>query len=604
MESTTERSSMRKLLRSLPIAVVLGAALVIAGCGSSSSSSTSSTAATTTPSSTAAKNGGAVTLLEVAGGVDSLDPGYWYYQTDYTDLFQTTQRALYGFRPQDTTPQPDLASSQPIVTDGGKTLTIHIMPGVHYSAPLASRTVAAADIKYAMERCFTASVGNGYAFTYFSNIVGAPSKPAATVPNVSGIQAPNATTLVIKTTVPVGVLAVPNALALPCTVPVPQDYAAKFDKGATSSYGMHQVFTGPYMIAGAGSGTVPSSGYQVGKLLALVRNPSWQRSTDPIRPAHFDSITFKGGNDITVASRQILSGQSMMSGDFAAPPPAILKQGLTSQKSQFQISPSGGNRYIALNTTVKPLNNLDFRRAIAAVIDRNALRLTRGGPAIGTVATHFIPPQMPGFEAAGGTAGDPANDFYANPNGNVSLAESYMKKAGYPSGKYTGPPLLTVADNQPPASNTAQAVQSQLSQIGITLTFREVPHATMLTKYCEVPKAAVAICPTVGWGKDFFDSQSMITPVFYGGNIVPSGNTNMSQANDPTFNKQMQTATQLIDPTARANAWAALDKAITSQVFVVTWLWDNEVGFHSTNVNGVQWPFNGNDWDLTASSLK
>ncbi len=592
---------MRKLLRSLPFLATAVAAVVIAGCGGSSSSSSSSTST----NNAAGKNGGAVTVLEVAGGVDSLDPGYWYYQTDYTDLYQPTQRALYGFRPQDiTTPQPDLATSQPILADGGKTLTFHIRPGVHYSAPLASRTVVAADIKYAMERCFAASVGNGYAFTYFSNIVGAPSKPTTTVPNISGIEAPNASTLIIKTTVPVGVLTVPNALALPCTVPIPQDYAAKYDKGAQSTYGMHQVFTGPYMISGAGSGTVPSSGYQTGKLLALVRNPSWVRSTDPIRPAHFDSITFKGGNDITVASRQILSGQSMMSGDFAAPPPAILKQGLTTQQSQFQIAPSGGNRYIALNTTVKPLNNLNFRRAIAAVINRNALRLTRGGPAIGTVATHFIPPQMPGFDQAGGNAGDPANDFYANPNGNVALAESYLKKAGYPSGQYTGPPLLTVADNSPPASNTAQAVQSQLAQIGIKLTFREVPHATMLTKYCEVPKAMVAICPTVGWGKDFFDSQSMITPVFYGPNIVPSGNTNMAQANDPTLNKQMQAAEQLTNTTQRATAWANLDKALTSQVYVVTWLWDNEVGFHSTNVHGVQWPFNSNDWDLTASSLK
>jgi peptide/nickel transport system substrate-binding protein len=593
---------MRRFVRSKPLLATAVASIVIAGCGGSSSSSSSSSTST---GSTAAKNGGAVTVLDIGGGVDSLDPGYWYYQTDYTELYQPTQRALYGFTPQATSPVPDLATSQPILSNGGKTLTFHIRPGVHYSAPLASRTVVTADIKYAMERCFAANVGNGYAFTYFNNIVGAPSKPTTSVPNVSGIEAPNASTLIIKTTVPVGVLTVPNALALPCTVPIPQDYAAKYDTGAQSTYGMHQVFTGPYMISGAGTGTVPSSGYQTGKLLALVRNPSWVQSTDPIRPAHFDTITVKGGNDITVASQQILNGQSLMSGDFAAVPPAILKQGLTSsQKSQFQIAPSGGNRYLALNTTVKPLDNLNFRRAIAAVINRNALRLTRGGPAVGTVATHFIPPQMPGFTEAGGDAGDPANDFYANPNGNVSLAESYMKKAGYPSGQYTGPPLLTIADNQPPASNTAQAVQSQLGQIGIKLTFREVPHATMLSKYCEVPKAAVAICPSTAWGKDFFDSQSMITPVFYGPNIVPSGNTNMSQVNNPTLNTQMQAAEQLTEASQRASAWANLDKEITSQVYVVTWLWDNEVGFHSTNVNGVQWPFNGQDWDLTASSLK
>ena len=183
-----------------------------------------------------------------------------------------------------------------------------------------------------MERCFAASVGNGYAFTYFNNIVGAPDEADDDGPQHLGHQAPNASTLVIKTTVPVGVLTVPNALALPCTVPIPQDYAAKYDTGAQSTYGMHQVFTGPYMISGAGTGTVPSSGYQTGKLLVLVRNPSWVKSTDPIRPAHFDTITFKGGNDITVASQQILNGQSMMSGDFAAPPAPVLKQGLTARR--------------------------------------------------------------------------------------------------------------------------------------------------------------------------------------------------------------------------------------------------------------------------------
>jgi peptide/nickel transport system substrate-binding protein len=596
MKTVRERPRMRTWFASLAV-VALGA-MAVAGCGGSSSSSSSSAG-----TSTAGKNGGTATILEAAGGVDSLDPGYWYYQTDYTDLFQTTQRALYGFKPTDNAPTPDLATSAPVVSDGGKTLTIHIRPGVHYSAPLASRTVAAADFKYALERCFLASVGNGYASVYYSNIVGAPSKPPTKLPNITGIETPNPTTLIIKTNQPVGVLSDANALALPCAVPVPQSYAAKYDTGTQSTYGQHQVFTGPYMIQGAGTGTVPSNSYQTGKLLVLVRNPSWQRATDPIRPAHFDQIVFKGGNDVTVASRQILSGQSLMSGDYAAPPAAILKQGLTTEKGQFQIQPSGGNRYIGLNTTIKPLNNLNFRRAIAAVIDRNALRLTRGGPAIGIVATHFIPPQMPGFEQAGGNAG-PGYDFYANPNGNLALAESYMKKAGYPSGKYTGPPLLTIADDQAPAKNTAEAIQSQLAQIGIQLTFREVPHATMLTKYCEVPKAAVAICPTLGWGKDFFDSQSMIDPVFNGKNIVPSGNTNIAQANDPQLNAQMDAAEKLTDPAARATAWANLDKEITGQAYVITWLWDNEVGFHSTNVNGVQWAFNGNDWDLTASSLK
>ncbi|MGI9184512.1 MAG: ABC transporter substrate-binding protein [Solirubrobacteraceae bacterium] len=581
-------------------------ALVVAGCGSSSSSGSGSGSSTSSASGAGGGKpvkGGTVTILETAGGIDNLDPGYWYYQTDYADMLRTTQRTLYSFTSSGNNPVPDLATALPVISDGGKTLTIHIHSGIHYSPPLQSQTVTSSDIKYAIERCFLAGVGNGYAAAYYPKIVGAPTAPTTKLANLTGLQTPDPTTLVIKTSVPVGVLADANALSLACTVPVPQSYAAKYDKGSTSTYGMHQVFTGPYMIQGAGSGTVPSSGYSAGRLLDLVRNPSWQASTDPLREANFNQIVFKGGNDITVASRQTLTGSDMMSGDYAAPPVNVLQQGLTSsQKSQFHILPSDGNRYISLNTTVAPLNNVNVRKAIAAVIDRNALRLTRGGPTLGTVANHFIPPGLPGFAQAGGVAG-PGYDFYANPNGNLALAEKYMKAAGYPSGKYTGPPLLTIADNQAPASNTAQAVQSQLAQLGFKLNFREVPHATVLSKFCLVPKAKVAICPTLGWGKDFNDSQSMIDPVFNGKNIVPTGNTNTAQANDPALNAQMNAAEQIIDPTQRAAAWGKLDKEITSQVYVVPWLWDNEVSFASKNVHGVNWAFDNSDWDLANSWL-
>jgi peptide/nickel transport system substrate-binding protein len=176
-----------------------------------------------------------------------------------------------------------------------------------------------------------------------------------------------------------------------------------------------------------------------------------------------------------------------------------------------------------------------------------------------------------------------------------------MKKAGYPSGKYTGGPLLAVADNTPPASNTALAFESQVAQIGIKLQLREVPHATMYSKFCEVPKAKVAICPSLGWGKDFFDAQSMIDPVFNGKNIVPAGNVNMAQANDPTLNAAMNSAEQLTDLNARAAAWGKIDDELTAQAYVDVWLWDNEVTYTSKDMHGTTWVFNGNAFDLTNS---
>lgn len=589
-----ERKGMHRNARFLLCALVAVLALVAAGCGGGNDNNGGGGGNAAT-----GKKGGTLTIVDTAGGVDSLDPGYWYYQTDYLELAQPTQRWLYSWGPTDTKPRPDLAEGMPQVADGGKTLTIKIKQGVKYSPPLQDRTVSSKDIKYAMERCFLPQVGNGYAPVYYSDIVGVKQFQSGKAKEISGIQTPDDATLVLKLAKPVGVLANANALALPCTIPVPKDYAQKYDKGKTSHYGEHQVFTGPYMIQNDGKGNI--TGYQPAKSLVLVRNPSWDPSTD-YRKAYLDKIVEQNGSDATVASRKILTGSHMISGDFAAPPVQVLKSALSSRKDQLSIAPSQGNRFISLNTKVKPFDDVNVRRAVSAITDRNALRLTRGGPALGPTATHFIPPGIPGFEEAGGMKG-PGFDFVSNPNGDLAVAQKYMKAAGYKSGKYTGPPVLMVGDNVDPARKTGEAFQHQLAQIGIKLNYRQVPHATMLSKFCGVPKAAVAICPNLGWGKDFFDAQSMIDPVFNGKNIVPVGNANYSQANDPKLNALMDKAEQVIDPAERARLWGEIDKQVTNQAYVVTWLWDNQINLRSSDVNAVRNEFNSS-WDLNFTSLK
>jgi peptide/nickel transport system substrate-binding protein len=577
------------LKASIAVFAALAAALVVTACGGGNGGGE-------------AKSGGTLKVLDIAGGIDSLDPGYWYYQADYQEVGNTTQRQLYGWKPDESTPTPDLATAAPKVSGGGKVVTIKIKSGIKYSPPLQNRTVKSADIKYAMERCFLPQVANGYASTYYSEIEGVKAFQDGKANDVSGIQTPDDLTLVIRTTKPAGVLTFANggALGMPCTVPVPKDYAQKYDKGKTSTYGQHQVFTGPYMVENNGKGKV--TGWEPSKSLTLVRNPSWDKSTD-FKPAYFDRIEETCCTDPTVATRKTLTGQNYLSGDYAAPPVAVLKQALSSRKDQISVESSGGNRYISLNTKVKPLDNVNVRRAIAAVIDKTALRQTRGGPTLGTIATHLLPPGIAGHEEAGGTEG-PGFDFMSSETANVALAKSYMKKAGYTNGTYTGAPLVTFADNVSPAKETAEAFQEQVKAIGLKLQFREVPHATMLSKFCQVPKQKVAICPNLGWGADFFAAQSFIDPLFNGKNIVPSGNVNTAQVDDPQLNAKIEKAKQITDPAASAKAWGALDKEVTGQAYFIPWLWDNNVGLQSTNLKGVSSKFNSGAYDFAFSSLK
>jgi peptide/nickel transport system substrate-binding protein len=238
---------------------------------------------------TASKRGGTITVLS-AGDVDHIDPGAAYYSFTY-EITYATQRPLLAYKPSSVKAVPDLAAAMPKVSDGGRTVTVRIRDGVRFSPPV-NREVTSKDVKYAIERGFARSVANGYAGAYFGDIVGAPQAGTKTVPNIRGIQTPNRFTLVFHLKHPSGVFVA--ALGQPLTAPVPYDYARKFDSQTVSTYGMHQVATGPYMIESNASGSISGVGYKPDQLIELVRNPNWNPKTS-WRPAYADRVLFKEG---------------------------------------------------------------------------------------------------------------------------------------------------------------------------------------------------------------------------------------------------------------------------------------------------------------------
>jgi peptide/nickel transport system substrate-binding protein len=390
-------------------------------------------------------------------------------------------------------------------------------------------------------------------------------------------------------------------MALPGTAPVPEDYAAKFDAGKKSTYGQHLVTTGPYMVQNDASGKV--TGYQPGRQITLVRNPNWDKSTD-FRPAYLDKIVVSEGNDVTLGNRKILSGQSMVGNqaDLQAPP-AVLKLATSQYKSQYSAGPFTGRfRYIALNTKVAPFNNINLRKAVVAASNKDALRLAFGGPLVGGIPTHFLSPGLAGFDQAGGMNG-PDLDFMHTPTGDMALATSYMKKAGFANGKYSGPAIQMVTDNASAQKKVAETELTTLESLGFKVNLVAVIRSTMYSKYCGVPKAKVAVCPSVGWLKDFADPQTVLDPTFNGKNIIPANNSNWAQLDDPTINAAMDKAETILDPSARADAWGKIDDMVTAAAPGVLWLWDKGPSLASKNVNGVLNQENAS-WDLSFISLK
>src|SRR3954464_3564898 len=574
-------------------AVASAAALVVAGCGGGNDEGGGKSSTSSTKAPTGAKRGGDLKVL-YASDVDHMDPRQTYYQYGFFVTY-AIQRPLYSYKPDDPkNPQPDLATGPPQLSSDGKTVTVKIRSGIKFSPPV-NRVVTTNDVRYAMESAFTPQVPSGYAGAYWGDLHGLKAFQSGKAKHISGIETPNDSTIIFKLDRPRAAVFA-GSLSLPGSAPVPPEYARKYDKakGGTSTYQNHVVSTGPYMV----------KQWKPGQELDLVRNPNWDASTD-YKPAYLDSISITEGSDPDVASRQILNGQSMISGDFQPPAQTLAQVSRNqAQKSQLIITPPTGRfRYIALNNRVKPFDNENVRKAIAAAMDRNALRQAFGGPLTGQIPTHWIPPGQGGFEEAGGDQG-PGVDFLAKPQGDMALAMSYMKKAGYPSGKYTGGQTFTaVSDSATQQRNVAEVAQAQFAKLGFKVKTRYVVRSTMYTKFCQVPKSAPDICPSVGWLKDFADPETDLDAVFNGKNIIPVSNSNFSLLDNTALNAKIAKAEVINDPAQRNQAWGDIDKDITALSPSIPWLWDTQPMLESKNVNGVVNQAIAT-FDLTATSLK
>ena len=318
----------------------------------------------------------------------------------------TMQMPLYMYLPNTGTKlSPILASGMPVLSNGGLTVTVHIKSDVHFSAPV-NRAVTSADVAYAIERGANPNVGNAYFAPYFGDIVGAAK---ATGGPISGIQTPNATTIVFHLTKPVDAL-FEGALSLPLTMPVPKSFAAPLDAKKPTQYGTSQeVFTGPYMLKSDATGKFLGIGYNPGKNATLVRNPNWNPASDPLVPAYLNQINVNIGGAAQVIGLQVLKGSDSVQAD--TPPNSIVELAYKSYYNQLVAVPGAGDHYVALNTQHGVFKNVWVRRAAYAALNREAMLKAAGGVdrrsgrhalhLSGQRRVHASPAAMPGRSTRG-----------------------------------------------------------------------------------------------------------------------------------------------------------------------------------------------------------
>jgi peptide/nickel transport system substrate-binding protein len=574
----------------------------------------SSSAVRQQPSSQAGLQRGGVFKIGLASDVhQALDPAKEYYTIGWEFLHCCLTRTLLGFNlkgPNEdgNTLQPDLATALPTVSSDGLTWTFKIRSGVHYAPPLQDQTVQAQDFIRAVLREAQSATAASYPF-YYSVIKGFDDVTAGKAKTISGLSAPDPSTLVVTLSSPAGYF--PYTFTLPATAPIPakpSDPSAPLGAatGHNLNYGQFIVSTGPYMFKGADTidyskpadqQTGPA-GFQAGKSYVLVRNPSWDPTTDPYRKAYVNEIDVTVGGAVADLTNKIQSGDLNTMDALPTPEGVRLFETTANLKPYLHSDATFGTYYINMNMAMAPFDDINVRKAVNWVIDKAGLQRLVGGPILGPIATHDLPNTMvPSLQSY---------DPYAtsNESGSVDKAKAAMMQSKYDTnhdGLCDAPEcknVLMVIDQTDPNPKMAALIQSNLASIGITVSIKQFQTTTAYTK-CETATEQVPICPSEGWYADFADPYAFVTGLFSSASLTPSccddSELGATSAQLSGWKYKITTATPNIDGdlaaciplqgTQRTDCYANIDKSLMeNSVPWVPFRFANEVVITSPNV--------------------
>jgi len=528
--------------------------------------------------------GGQLTYLS-ADTIDSLDPGRTYRSIGFMSAL-AVGRPLYTARPsEDGHIVPDLADGEPRISDDRRTVTIRIVGDAEFGPPV-NRPIRSADVKYAIERAFSRNVANPYAIRYLSSVQGAPASLRGPIRAIPGIEAPDDRTLVLRLTRPEANLVV-QALALPISIPVPREYASRFDATVPSTYGAHVVASGPYTYERSAAARLRPSGP-----LVLIRNPNWVSDTGD-RPAYLDTITIRSGQANRARSiAEAVDGVGVIHGGTTPVPGPLLSRTLADHPDQVSFASDASTRSIAFTTSRGPFRNANLRRAVAAALNRTELRRVVGGEEIGAIAGGWIPPGIPGYTEAGGDDQNADLDYLASEGGDLTVARKYMDLAardGLPirAGTWMGDdPIVLVTSETDTDRPVATALRQQLESLGFTVTVRAVSPAENLAHQCGASAAAVAVCPMT-WTPDLLDPQAVLDPQFNGAAIRTTSGTNWSRFDDPGVNAALDAAALEKMGSGRQSAYSAVNAAVAEEMPSVPWLWGQTATIRSADAISV-----------------
>jgi YVTN family beta-propeller protein len=482
-----------------------------------------------------AHRGGTLTVLTPALENTSVDPTN---PNGPFEAFIVTNDGLTAFRKvggvAGTQLVPDLAVSLPTPTDGGRSYTFTVRPGIRYSN---GALVKPADFRRAIERALLLNTVQG---AYFDNVVGARACLAARRRPCHldrGVKTDDtAMTVTFRLTAPdpdfLHKLALPVAFAVPGRTPL-------HARGPLPA-------TGPYQFASFDS----RRGYR------LRRNPWFHEWSHAAQPSGYPDVIverFQESPDVD----SVLAGKADIA-DVARPDTQALAALRTQHASQVQMNPWDLTWFLVLNTRIAPFDDVRVRRALNFAIDRRRLIEVTLGSGLGRLTCQVLPPGLDGYRRYCPYTASPRRDgSWTAPN--LERARTLVRASGTAGQRVTvWIPRWIGFD-----ARAGRYVASVLSRLGFRARFRFAadPYPRQDDLHLQIG--------FYGWISDFATPAGFIPPGLGCAAYTPGNpqNQNIAEFCNPTIDRKVATARalQTTDPAAASRLWTRIDRELTDQ---------------------------------------
>jgi peptide/nickel transport system substrate-binding protein len=447
------------------------------------------------------KEGGTLTA-SYAGFPDYLDPALSYTAEGWTAMYDTYLPLLTYAHANGTAGGevvPGLVKAMPKITNGGKTYTMDLQPGLHYSD---GTPIKASDFTKTLERTFKI---NSPGTPFYTDIVGAEKFAETKKGGIPGIETNDKTGhIVIDLTRPRGTFE--YELGLLFAAPLPPGTPVK-NLSATPP-----PASGPYEI----TKSEPGRGWE------YERNPEWTKRNGKILSdlpsGHVDKI------DITVVrndSTQVNEIEQNRTDWMQTPPPAdrYAEVKSTYEGTQFRVEPTISTYYFWMNMKKPPFDDLKVRQAVNYAINTDAMERIYSGQLAAT--NQILPPSMPGYEKY---------DLYPY---DMAKAEALIKEAN-PSDR----DITVWTDNESPNDEAGAYYADLLEKLGFNVKLKTINADSYFTVIGNLSTPDLDT-GWVDWYEDYPHPNDFLQPLLAAESIFPTYNTNLSQMADPKLDAKL-----------------------------------------------------------------